>query len=57
MKTRYSNCKCGETAFDGKYRYVDENGKTVVRLQYRCRNCMRLLNTKANESTADIAKS
>ena len=54
MKKKYSNCNCGETAFDGKYNPVLENDKVEIRLQYRCRNCMRLLNTKANESTSDI---
>ena len=54
MKTKYSKCNCGETAFDGKYRTVKEDGKIIIRYQYRCRNCMRLLNTKKNESFADI---
>jgi len=55
MKTRYSNCKCGETAFDEKlFRVVEESGKIVLRKQYRCRNCQRLLNTRANESFAKM---
>ena len=54
MKTKYSKCKCGETAFDAKLRTIEEDGKIVLRKQYRCRNCMRLLNTKANESNAPL---
>ena len=37
-------------AFDANYQYILENGKVLTRLQYRCRNCLRLLNTKFNES-------
>jgi hypothetical protein len=54
MKSRYSKCKCGETAFDGKFENVLENDKVVIRLQYRCRNCLRLLKTKLNESNKPI---
>jgi len=55
MRTKYSKCKCLETAFDEKFHSVIEGGKIVIRKQYRCRNCMRLLKTKDNESNAPIA--
>jgi len=52
--TKYSKCKCGETAFDMKPFTVLENGIVTVRNQYRCRNCRRLLKTKKNQSNANI---
>jgi len=54
MKTRYSKCNCGETAFDRDYNTVLENDRVVIRRQYRCRNCGRLLNTKMNQSNSEI---